>query len=128
MATPEISAQVIVQIAEDEGESPVLRVDPSFCLTGWEDRTEKVVTIASGDADASVAIDDDACFVFVYSLDNKFSMRLAAGETLFTDLMIFGPIVGYETTGTAYPNGELLFTGNGHTASRVKIITVKTTT
>lgn len=113
MATQNLSARIVLEHANDTGDSPVdcrdtnTRATP-LVLSGYTDLTIKRLALAT-DADDQEVTFDEAILLYIESTDYPFHLRLANGETLVPNLSVFGPLVAADED-EGLP-GPILLTG-----------------
>lgn len=130
MATKSIEVQIIIRQADDEGDVPQKVFDQTYTLAGFTQcKPGERVRVAS-DADDLALAHSTPSLVLAASHDYPFSLRLADGETLLTDLSLF-LAVGYQSTtamNDILATASVLVTGNGSDAADVEHWTVKQAT
>lgn len=120
MATKNMTIRTIIQPANDTGAEPVATFDETVSLSGYSDMTaSRRMTLAAAGSDVAVTF-TNAALLFIFSHDNKFSLRLGAGQTLLQNLKQFGPVVVNDATNSALATSVLL-SGNGTTPSDLEI-------
>jgi len=119
MPTKNLTLRTIISAANDLGEQPAKELDESLTVDGFTQWRVEYVQLAAAGADVAVAF-TAAVALFVFSHDNPFSLRLAAGETLMGNLRQFGPIMCDDEDDEALTTSVLL-TGNGVTPSDIEV-------
>lgn len=104
---------------DDTGESPSKKLCESLILSGYTDATiSKYIALASGASDQAVSF-TDAIGVLLVS-DTPFSLRLAGGETLLTNLRAF--VVWCDDALDGAAQTSVLLSGNGSSVSNIEAI------
>jgi len=119
------SLKIVAELQADSGLDPQCVLDTDehpgpFTLSGYDEKTER--TLALGPAAADQAVTFTAAAGLIMVSDEPFSLRLAAGETLLTDLRAF--VLWSDSVANAVHETSVLLTGNGqHTAAvQMKLI------
>ncbi len=122
MADPSASFRVIVEQSADTGDSPETSYDETFGLDGFKEDLSKRILLEATGADVPLAF-TSAIAILIYSLDNPFSLRLAAGEALLGNLMAF-LVVCDDELDAAHVTSVLL-TGNGSNQSQIRALVIE---
>lgn len=123
MATRGFDLRFLAKLTEDIGATPETTLDKTFSLSGFSDSQRRDITLAADADDVAVTFTDVAA-VIVFSRDNRFSWRLADGETLVTNVMVavFG-VTDRITRGTGLD--QVLLTGNGSAEAHLTVIFIE---
>lgn len=122
MATPEIRIYVRADMVNDEGEVPSKTLEWSRTLSGFNTVTPGARRRLASDAADVELTHDEPALVLVASHDNPFALKLADGETVIDDCMLF-LAVAYQTTtamGQLLATTEVLVSGNGTDAANLE--------
>lgn len=124
MATKRLDARVILSLFDDTGESPAKGFDETLSLSSFLDVTPgRRLTLAASADDQAFTFTSGA-FLVIYSHTNSFKVRMAAGETLMSNLRLFGPVMVGAATNNALSTSVLL-SGNGSTTADLEIWVVE---
>ena len=125
MATKEAALRIVLQHLNDTGESPEKALDTDIIdqaglvLSEYTDLTPgRRVLLAAAAADQAITFTNAIALVIV-SHDNAFKLRLAAGETLLTNLRAF--VVWADDEDDAVKATSVLLTGNGVTTADLEL-------
>jgi hypothetical protein len=121
MATMNSALRIVLQHMNDTGDTAAKSLDTDeidqagLTLSGYEDLTPgRRIRLGASAADQAVAF-TDALGILIVSHDYPFSLRLAAGETLLTNLRAF--VVWADDTDDGVHQTSCLLTGNGSYAA-----------
>lgn len=122
MATPEIRVRVIVDLVNDEGETPSKTFDKVYTLSAFTTFTPGARRRLSSDAVDVALTHDEPALVLVASHDNPFSIKLSDGETAIDDCVLFLAVANQTTTamGQLLATAEVLVSGNGTDAANLE--------
>jgi len=98
------------------------RLTGGLVLSGYTAHSVASIYLLSGDTDLAVTF-TNAIGLLIVSEDNEFSLRLAGGETLLTDirkLEVWGHVSTKKVASTS-----VLLTGNGVTPSKLKVYIIE---
>ena len=119
MATKGASLRLVLETVNDTGDTPAKSVDETFDLTSFTDLTPgRRIALATTADDQPVAF-SDAIGVVVLSHDYPFGIRLAAGETLMSNVRLFVVYADDENAGVL--TGSFLLTGNGTNVADIEV-------
>lgn len=122
MATRGFDLRILAKLTEDIGATPETTLDKTFSLSGFSDSQRRDITLAAAADDVAVSFTDVAAVV-IFSRDERFSWRLADGETLVTNAMITVIETDRITRGTGLDS--ILLTGNGSTEAHLTVIFIE---
>ena len=123
--TQNAALRIVLQHMADTGESPEQSIDTDkigrsgFTLSGYDDITPGRRLLLAVDADDQALAFDDAIGVLLVSRDYPFSLRLADGETLMTNLRAW--LAFADDTDAGVLQTSVLLTGNGVNAANLEI-------
>lgn len=122
MATRGFDLRILAKLTEDIGATPETTLDKTFSLSGFKVSQRRDITLAAAADDVAVTFTDVAAMV-VFSRDERFSWRLADGETLVTNAMLTVVETDRVTRGTGLD--QILLTGNGSTEAHLTVIFIE---
>lgn len=115
MATKTLATRLVLEHSNDTGEQPAQTLDTNglptaLLLSGYTDFTVKAIALAAAAADQAVTF-TNALVVAIVSRDEPFSLRLAAGQKLLTNLRLF--VIQSADEDEEANTTSVLLTGNG---------------
>lgn len=103
--------------ADEDGASTSKTLDLALALTGYTDFTVRRILLAAGAVDQVLAFTGVVALI-LYSHDNPFKVRLAAGETLAPNTRLV-VLYGHDED-EAVCSTSVLLSGNGTTPSSIE--------
>ncbi len=120
MATKQLEVRTVIAQRDDIGAVDSKDFDETTTLASFLDVTPgRRITLAAAASDTAITF-TNAAFFFIRSHTNSFKLRLAAGETLMSNLIQFGPIVSNVATNSSLATSVLL-SGNGSTTADLEV-------
>lgn len=119
MAVKSAVLRLLLSSIDDTGYDPSKEADASLTLSGYTDITPgRRLTLAAGASDQALSF-TEAVGLVIISHDNPFKLRIAAGETLLTNLRRFVLWCDDEDDGARATS--VLLTGNGSTPADLEV-------
>lgn len=125
MPTMNAALRIVTEHMNDTGDSAAKSLDSDqvnrggLTLSGYEDATPgRRIRLGTAAADQALSF-TDAIAIVIVSHDYPFSLRLAAGETLLTNLRAF--VVWADDTDDGVHQTSCLLTGNGTYAADLEV-------
>ena len=122
------SLRLIAETFPDAGLDPQCQIDTDehpgpLQLIGFGEDSHETIFLAPAAADQAHTFTAASALVLVS--DQPFSLRLASGESLLTNLRMF--VLWADDSANAAHSTRVLLTGNGDNTAKIKVLTIEQT-